>query len=65
MAKCVMKRLWQLKRLCKNLGGHAELDKESVVRKFRITGSDKKNDNVIHYNLDMMKGYTMDDKSLS
>ena len=31
-----------------------ELEKESVVRKFRTTGSDGKNYNVIHYNLDMI-----------
>lgn len=31
-----------------------ELEKESVVRKFRTTGSDEKNYNVIHYNLDMI-----------
>lgn len=31
-----------------------ELEKKSVVRKFRTTGSDGKNYNVIHYNLDMI-----------
>ena len=31
-----------------------ELDKESVVRKFRTTASDGKNYNVLHYNLDMI-----------
>ncbi|QAT43901.1 virulence RhuM family protein [Aminipila luticellarii] len=31
-----------------------ELEENSVVRKFRTTGSDGKNYNVIHYNLDMI-----------
>lgn len=31
-----------------------ELDEVSVVRKFRITGADGKNYNIIHYNLDMI-----------
>ena len=31
-----------------------ELDKESVVRKFRTTASDGKNYNVLYYNLDMI-----------
>lgn len=32
----------------------AELDRDSVVRKFRTTASDGKNYNVIYYNLDMI-----------
>ncbi len=31
-----------------------ELDEVSVVRKFRTTGADGKNYNIIHYNLDMI-----------
>ena len=38
----------------KHIFEEGELDKNSVVRKFRTTGSDGKSYNVIHYNLDMI-----------
>ena len=38
----------------KHIFEEGELDQESVVRKFRTTGTDGKNYNVIHYNLDMI-----------
>jgi len=38
----------------KNIFDEGELDKDSVVRKFRTTASDGKNYNVLHYNLDMI-----------
>ena len=38
----------------KNIFEEGELDRDSVVRKFRITASDGKNYNVYHYNLDMI-----------
>lgn len=38
----------------KHIFEEGELDQESVVRKFRTTGSDGKTYNVIHYNLDMI-----------
>ncbi|NLW43451.1 MAG: virulence RhuM family protein [Tissierellia bacterium] len=38
----------------KNIFEEGELDKNSVVRKFRTTASDRKNYNVYHYNLDMI-----------
>ncbi|MFA7114628.1 MAG: RhuM family protein, partial [Candidatus Omnitrophota bacterium] len=38
----------------KNIFQEGELDKDSVVRKFRTTVSDGKNYNVEHYNLDMI-----------
>lgn len=37
-----------------NIFAEGELDKNSVVRKFRITATDGKNYNVMHYNLDMI-----------
>ena len=38
----------------KHIFEEGELDQASVVRKFRTTGTDGKNYNVIHYNLDMI-----------
>ena len=38
----------------KHIFEEGELDRESVVRKFRTTGTDGKKYNVIHYNLDMI-----------
>lgn len=38
----------------KHIFEEGELDENSVVRKFRTTGSDGKSYNVIHYNLDMI-----------
>ncbi len=38
----------------KNIFEEGELDKNSVVRRFRTTASDGKNYNVYHYNLDMI-----------
>lgn len=38
----------------KNIFEEGELDRNSVVRKFRTTASDGKNYNVYHYNLDMI-----------
>ena len=38
----------------KHIFEEGELDQESVVRKFRTTGTDGKKYNVIHYNLDMI-----------
>ena len=38
----------------KNIFEEGELDRDSVVRKFRTTASDGKNYNVYHYNLDMI-----------
>lgn len=38
----------------KHIFEEGELEQESVVRKFRTTGTDGKNYNVIHYNLDMI-----------
>lgn len=38
----------------KHIFEEGELEENSVVRKFRTTGSDGKNYNVIHYNLDMI-----------
>ena len=38
----------------KHIFEEGELDQESVVRKFRTTGTDGKNYNMIHYNLDMI-----------
>jgi hypothetical protein len=38
----------------KNIIEEGELDRDSVVRKFRTTASDGKNYNVYHYNLDMI-----------
>lgn len=38
----------------KNIFEEGELDKDSVVRKFRTTATDGKNYNVYHYNLDMI-----------
>lgn len=38
----------------KHIFEEGELEQESVVRKFRTTGSDGKNYNVIHYNLDLI-----------
>ena len=38
----------------KHIFEEGELDQDSVVRKFRTTGIDGKNYNVIHYNLDMI-----------
>ena len=38
----------------KHIFEEGELDQESVVWKFRTTGTDGKNYNVIHYNLDMI-----------
>ncbi len=38
----------------KNIFDENELDRDSVVRKFRTTASDGKNYNVYHYNLDMI-----------
>lgn len=37
-----------------NIFAEGELDKNSVVRKFRITATDGKNYNVMHHNLDMI-----------
>jgi hypothetical protein len=37
-----------------NIFAEGELDKNAVVRKFRITATDGKNYNVMHYNLDMI-----------
>ena len=38
----------------KHIFEEGELDPDSVVRKFRTTGADGKNYNVVHYNLDMI-----------
>lgn len=38
----------------KHIFEEGELDDVSVVRKFRTTGADGKNYNIIHYNLDMI-----------
>ena len=38
----------------KHIFEEGELEEDSVVRKFRTTGADGKNYNVIHYNLDMI-----------
>jgi len=38
----------------KHIFEEGELEQDSVVRKFRTTGSDGKNYNVVHYNLDMI-----------
>ncbi|MBD5480584.1 MAG: cell filamentation protein Fic [Lachnospiraceae bacterium] len=38
----------------KHIFEEGELDEDSVVRKFRTTGADGKNYNIIHYNLDMI-----------
>lgn len=38
----------------KHIFEEGELEEESVVRKFRTTGADGKNYNMIHYNLDMI-----------
>ena len=38
----------------KHIFEEGELDEVSVVRKFRTTGADGKNYNIIHYNLDMI-----------
>ncbi len=38
----------------KNIFDDGELDRDSVVRNFRITASDGKNYDVMHYNLDMV-----------
>lgn len=38
----------------KHIFEEGELEENSVVRKFRITGSDGKNYNVVHYNFDMI-----------
>jgi len=38
----------------KNIIEEGELDRDSVVRKFRTTASDGKNYNIYHYNLDMI-----------
>ena len=38
----------------KHIFEEGELDKQSVVRKFRTTAADGKNYNTIHYNLDMI-----------
>ena len=38
----------------KHIFEEGELDENSVVRKFRTTGADGKNYNIIHYNLDMI-----------
>ena len=38
----------------KHIFEEGELDKESVVRKFRTTASDGKNYNITYYNLDMI-----------
>lgn len=38
----------------KHIFEEGELDESSVVRKFRTTGADGKNYNIIHYNLDMI-----------
>ena len=38
----------------KNIFEEGELERDSVVRKFRTTASDGKNYNVYHYNLDMI-----------
>lgn len=38
----------------KNIFEEGELDRDTVVRKFRTTASDGKNYNVYHYNLDMI-----------
>ena len=40
-----------------NIFRERELDEESVVRKNRITANDKKNYDVKHYNLDVIKAY--------
>ena len=40
------------------------MDKDSVVRKFRTTADDGKTYNVTYYNLDMIKGFTIDDERL-
>ncbi len=38
----------------KHIFEEGELEEDSVVRKFRTTGADGKNYNIIHYNLDMI-----------
>lgn len=38
----------------KHIFGEGELEEDSVVRKFRTTGADGKNYNILHYNLDMI-----------
>ncbi|MBQ4258795.1 MAG: virulence RhuM family protein [Lachnospiraceae bacterium] len=38
----------------KHIFEEGELEEDSVVRKFRTTGTDGKNYNVVHYNLDMI-----------
>ena len=38
----------------KHIFEEGELEEDSVVRKFRTTGTDGKNYNIIHYNLDMI-----------
>lgn len=38
----------------KHIFEDGELDRSSVIRKFRTTGTDGKTYNVIHYNLDMI-----------
>ena len=40
-----------------NIFRERELDEKSVVRKNRITANDKKNYDVKHYNLDVIKAY--------
>lgn len=53
-------RLCELYQTSNNISEHIkhifeeELDEVSVVRKFRTTGADGKNYNIIHYNLDMI-----------
>ena len=48
----------------KHIFEEGELEQESVVRKFRTTGTDGKSYNVIHYNLDMIisVGYRVNSK---
>ena len=50
----VYKRQSNISEHISNIFAEGELDKNSVVRKFRITATDGKNYNVMHYNLDMI-----------
>jgi hypothetical protein len=54
MADLFQKSMKTVNEHVKNIFAEGELDEESVIRKFRITATDSKTYDVMHYNLDVI-----------